>query len=103
MKFKQIGLLAMALMIGVATMAQKPKAADLTSENLPAELLQQLNGATKQEDKMKANKELIDAFTSVYQSQSGDSQKNLTATFNALVKAKKTGDVATIIGHLNDF
>ena len=55
MKFKQIGLLAMALMIGVATMAQKPKAADLTSENLPAELLQQLNGATKQEDKMKAN------------------------------------------------
>ena len=103
MKFKQIGLLAMALMIGVATMAQKPKAADLTSENLPAELLQQLNGATKQEDKMKANKELIDAFTSVYQSQSGDSQKKLTATFNALVKAKKTGDVATIIGHLNDF
>ena len=103
MKIKQLWLFFVALAIGTMLMAQKSKPVEMTPEQLPDQLLEQMNASTKQDEKKAANSKLIADFRPVYQAQGAEVQKRLTAVFNTLAKGKKWGDAATLIDGFNSF
>ena len=105
MKMKQMWLLLVAMMMSGLLLAQKSKPmVTFTGAELPDQLLEYLNGATKMDDKIKANTKLITEFRSVHSGLTSDAQNKLADIFQTLAKNKaKSADFTGVIEGANSF
>ena len=91
MRYKHI-VLAIAILLGFSTMAQKPKTVQFTPAGLPDELLEYLNTSTSDKDRQKENTKILKEFKSVYNNFDSRLQERIVSIYAYAVKAKMKGN-----------
>lgn len=84
--------LMLSMLLMSTLMAQKPKTVQFTPAGLPDELLEYMNGSTKDKDRQKENTKVLKEFKSVYNSFDSQLQERLANVYNYTVKAKMKGN-----------
>ncbi|MBP3763440.1 MAG: hypothetical protein J6I49_06140 [Bacteroidales bacterium] len=81
-----------ALLIGLTSVAQKPKTVEFSAAGLPDELLEYMNKSTSDSDRQKENTKTLKAFKPVYGSLDGAMQQRIAELYTYGVKAKLKGN-----------
>ena len=90
MKAKHL-VLALAVLLPLAVVAQKPKTVEFSADGLPDQLLEYLNKSTSDGDKQKENNKTVKAFRASYGVMDATMQQRATAAYNYAVRAKLRG------------